>query len=356
MALVNAIARTHDLETSAVFDGPIPLDRSNLGWTQPDVSSIYTYLGSKENDRRELIDRLGPEAIHVFFGFHAYPGVFSAMKYCAAIGRKFFVWMEPVNVGRWSGIVKRLIYNIHARRFDSSLQGVFVTGTMGFPFLLKCGFAKKKLIPFCYPISGRAVGQFHVFGRSSEFRVIFIGQLIPLKRVDLLITALSRVDAPNFRATIVGDGPERTALEKLALRLGLGGAVVFMQSTKNAQILDLLQGHDLLVLPSEFDGWGFVVNEALSQGTPVLISDRCGSQDFVKDQLCGEVFPHASLSSLVDVLNELISKDKRSLEVRDRLLDKVRRQMSEEVVASFMVQSMFALERSSTRPPAPWLK
>lgn len=356
LGLVNAVARAHNLQTTVVFDGSIPMARRNLGWTQPDVSSIDTYIRLDEIGRRELIDRLGPEAVHIFFGFHAYPGVFSAMKYCTAIGRKYFVWMEPVDAGGWKRTFKRFIYSIHALRFNSSLQGVFVTGTMGFPFLLKCGFSEEKLIPFCYPINTRNITQRNAMGCNSEFRIIYVGQLIPCKHVAMLIKALSEMNELNVRATIVGDGPERKALEKLVLKLGLKGDVVFSKSVSNAEIIQLMQAHDLLVLPSKYDGWGFVVNEALSQGTPVLVSDQCGSQDFVKDRLCGEVFAHDSLSSLASKLKALIIKGKWSQNTRDELIDKVQREMSEPVVAGFLLQSIFALEGSDTRPAAPWLR
>ena len=356
LGLVNAIARAYDLHISVVFDGGLPPERINLGWTELEVLADANYSELQENERRELIDRLGSEAIHVFFGFHAYPGIFAAMRYCSATGRKFFVWMEPVVEEGWKYFFRYFIYRIHAKWFSSSLQGVFIIGTMGIPFLLRCGFPKKMIIPFCYPINTHRAVKCHDLGHENNFRVIFVGELIPLKRVDLLIAALSEVDVPNIEATIVGDGSKRKELEQLALTLGVESRIEFKGSKINSEILPLIQEHDLLVLPSKFDGWGFAVNAALSQGTPVLISDQCGSQDFVKDKLCGEVFLHASLTSLVDKLTVLATKGKQSPEMRNRLRDKVKKQMSTAVVAEFMIQNLLELEDLGSKPPAPWLR
>ena len=60
---------------------------------------------------------------------------------------------------------------------------------------------------------------------------------------------------------------------------------------------------DVLVLPSRFDGWGAVVNEALMVGTPVICSDRCGASDVIENGRNGYV--DTRIERLVDVMRQL---------------------------------------------------
>ncbi len=60
---------------------------------------------------------------------------------------------------------------------------------------------------------------------------------------------------------------------------------------------------DRLVLPSRWDGWGAVVNEALSAGTPAIVSDTCGCSSLLVSSRCGAVFPHEDIKALAQAIS-----------------------------------------------------
>jgi glycosyltransferase involved in cell wall biosynthesis len=91
-----------------------------------------------------------------------------------------------------------------------------------------------------------------------------IGRLVPTKRFDVLIRAMAAV--PDATLLLVGEGPERDALEKLAGELGLRGRVVFAGSTPYPR--EMLCAMDVFAAPSTQETFGMAVLEALAAGLP----------------------------------------------------------------------------------------
>jgi glycosyltransferase involved in cell wall biosynthesis len=89
----------------------------------------------------------------------------------------------------------------------------------------------------------------------------------------------------------------------------------------NGQVLEAISRHDLFVLPSRFDGWGAVVNEALMCGVPVVCSEACGAADLVAAPWRGESFAAGSVAALREVLERRIEAGPTSSETRDRIRD-----------------------------------
>jgi glycosyltransferase involved in cell wall biosynthesis len=114
--------------------------------------------------------------------------------------------------------------------------------------------------------------------QSDPFRLFSIGGLLHLKGFELGLRAFARFQA-RFPATeywIIGDGPERKRLEKLADNLGLGGKVRFWGTIPRAEVLEKLADCDVLVNPSLHDSGGWVCLEAMAAGRPVICLDLGG--------------------------------------------------------------------------------
>jgi len=114
--------------------------------------------------------------------------------------------------------------------------------------------------------------------QSDPFRLFSIGDLLHLKGFDLGLRAFARFQA-RFPATeywIIGDGPERKRLEKLAHNLGLAGKVRFWGTIPRTEVLEKLADCDVLVHPSLHDSGGWVCLEAMAAGRPVICLDLGG--------------------------------------------------------------------------------
>lgn len=119
--------------------------------------------------------------------------------------------------------------------------------------------------------------------------LVTVGRLAPQKGHDLLLHALVRVREthPGVHLTIVGDGPDRAALEQLARTLGIEANVTFAGFV--AEPLPLVNAADLFVLCSRYEGFANAVLEALACGKPVAVTDCPGANSQIVRSLNGEL-------------------------------------------------------------------
>jgi glycosyltransferase involved in cell wall biosynthesis len=159
-----------------------------------------------------------------------------------------------------------------------------------------------------------------------DFHVGYVGRLVPEKGVDLLIRACQSLDPP-WRLSIVGEGPEREALEGLARACDLTDRVAFRGPVPSTDIPAVLRELSVLVLPSRgISNWreqfGRVLMEAMASGVPVV-----GSSSGEIPRVIGEaglIFPEGSSALLAERLRELQRDPKRRCVLgqlgRDRVL------------------------------------
>lgn len=122
---------------------------------------------------------------------------------------------------------------------------------------------------------------------SHEPLFLYLGRLVPHKRVELALEAWERVrPVVGGRLVIAGDGPERGRLEALA-----GEGVVFSGQVSEGEKGRLLDRAWLLVQPALIEGWGLVVMEAAARRTPTLAFDVPGLRDSILDGRTGWLLP-----------------------------------------------------------------
>jgi glycosyltransferase involved in cell wall biosynthesis len=132
-----------------------------------------------------------------------------------------------------------------------------------------------------------------------------VGSLIPRKGVDVLLRAFARGfhGAPG-RLLLVGEGPERPALERLADELGVAGRVIFAGEVASPERL-LAHAVDVHVLASRSEAWGLSVAEAAACGVPSVCSDREGLAELVRDGVTGLRVPAEDPEALAAQLERL---------------------------------------------------
>jgi glycosyltransferase involved in cell wall biosynthesis len=109
---------------------------------------------------------------------------------------------------------------------------------------------------------------------GPPWRLVAVGRASPEKGFDVLVDAvhLARRGGVEVTLDIVGDGPDRAALEARSARLGLGGAVRFLGSLPRAALYERMASAHAVVVPSRREGLGLVAVEALALGRPVIAS------------------------------------------------------------------------------------
>ena len=138
-------------------------------------------------------------------------------------------------------------------------------------------------------VDGRTSLRFH----GKIYDIIFAGRLIKEKNVDILLRAvfLLKVDFPGIRCCIVGDGPEKAALLKLAKKLAICENVDFVGFQEYEALIGKVKASKMLILPSSREGFGMVVIEAFACGVPVVtVKEKYNAaQGLVEDGVDGFV-------------------------------------------------------------------
>ena len=143
--------------------------------------------------------------------------------------------------------------------------------------------------------------------RSEEqVTLMHISNYRPVKRVGDVIAIFARVAAElDARLILVGDGPEATVAEELAVKLGVRDRVTFTGVVD--RVAPVLRAADLFLLPSETESFGLAALEALASGVPVIASDVGGIPEVVEHGITGYLAPVGDIDRMADYAIDLLS-------------------------------------------------
>jgi glycosyltransferase involved in cell wall biosynthesis len=140
--------------------------------------------------------------------------------------------------------------------------------------------------------------------KSSE--VLFVGQVIRGKGVDMMLKALSCLEG-DWRATIVGDGNHLDACMQLSDQLGLSERVSFPGRVQHDQLDRFYRSARLLVVPSRWpEPFGMVGIEAMARGRPVVAFANGGIPDWLDHGTTGFLVPAADVRGMASVIQRLL--------------------------------------------------
>jgi len=222
--------------------------------------------------------------------------------------------------------VKRLAKRLWLARIDRLSDAVLCNGTLGRQFFERYGVDPAKIFvtpnetdyALFAPIGSKAVLTADPGGR----KFLFVGRLVNAqKRVDLLIDAFADIatESPAASLTIVGTGQDEAALRSrvpasLSARVNFTGAI-----NNAAELASVYRACDVLVVPSDTEPWGVVVNEAVGCGLAVIASTAvAAAHELSPDTL----FPAGDRNALADGMRRLFDPaklDEARTHARERL-------------------------------------
>ncbi|MDU8913524.1 glycosyltransferase family 4 protein [Aestuariicoccus sp. MJ-SS9] len=254
---------------------------------------------------------------HYVAGFHI------ALAAARASGTPVFARGDTNGFRRrvgWRAAVRRKILSRFYRMFD----GVLSIGTANDLHYRAMGVPNERIFRMPFVVDN---DRFSVAANTtpklqhnlrSEFDldpdlpvICFAGKLSPHKRPHDLLEAYARLISSGIQAqlAIVGSGELEGMLQEEATNIE-GAHVHFLGFVNQSQLPNLFAASDLFVLPSSFEAWGLVVNEAMCAGLPIICSRECGcSHDLVKDGLNGHVFNAGDVDALFKALSNVLGKD-----------------------------------------------
>ena len=154
------------------------------------------------------------------------------------------------------------------------------------------------------------------FGLGTRPVVVCVSRMVPRKGQDTLIRTwpLVRVGVPDATLFLVGDGPYRDRLQRLAHHLGVEDSVIFAGAPSRAELPGYYDAGDVFAMPCrtrrkglDVEGLGMVFLEASATGLPVVAGDSGNSPDAIRDGETGYVVPGGSVADLADRLTHLLA-------------------------------------------------
>jgi len=142
---------------------------------------------------------------------------------------------------------------------------------------------------------------------SGRIRLISVARLVPHKRVADGIKAVDQLSRRGIDVEyrIVSDGPERARLEALRNELKLENRVHFLGFLPRSELIAELVASDVLVHPSEAEGFGIAVIEGMAAGLPVIVARSGGVQDIVEHGSFGYLYEPGDIDALVEYVAQL---------------------------------------------------
>jgi glycosyltransferase involved in cell wall biosynthesis len=356
-----ALVNTGAVELHVVYARGITSDRQELGWSNDVGGYDSTFLSR----RWGIFDALRLACVrrgdmHIVNGLWAEPAFAGALVVLALQGSAYTIYSEAANPQASRGIAQTVARNALGRILGARARGWFPISKFAVEFYRGFGVRDEQMYPFGYFRAGPVTT--HSIGRDADepkhVTMIYVGQVIERKGVDLLLAALGdlRSEFPDVALTVIGDGSMRGACEQQAEALGIRDRVVFEGVLPTEAIPERLARADVLVLPSRWDGWGLVVNEALVAGVPVIVSDRCGASEVVENGVNGYVFRSGDVHDLCACLRAFLTQ-RRSWQQMRHAAREVGQTLTAEAVAPYFVACMeHMLTSEGARPVPPWLE
>ena len=193
------------------------------------------------------------------------------------------------NIDGLKGIVKKI--------FLRQCSKVYVPGKSNSDLVKSLGF-KGKIIKTKGCGIFNYISQPEFKARDKVQKFIYVGRLVEVKNLKFLISVFNAL--PEFSLDIVGFGPLEKELKSIA-----GKNITFHGAVDNAALPSLYEEADVFILASFSETWGIVVEEALNNGLPVIVSDKVGCAEELVNETNGLVFKSNDVNSLMEFYNNL---------------------------------------------------
>jgi len=272
--------------------------RIEMGWNDNDllpVKGIEYLIAPSSIEIESLLNNCSnTNSQCIFSGINAFKEVAEwfilSLKYKvkrSIITEPPFIYKKPL----WMHGIRFLFKDL---KYIKYIDNIFVMGE-SYLWYYRMWSKQWNVIPFMY--CTESFNRNLPTSNDKNLKVLYVGSFSRRKNVQLLLKATK--DIEGIEVGLVGSGDQQNELERIS-----GQNVIFYGSQPMNLISEYMQRYDVLVLPSLYDGWGAVVNEALTLGLYVICSDTCGAQSLIKDKTLGLVFKNNNLKSLRKVLYE----------------------------------------------------
>jgi glycosyltransferase involved in cell wall biosynthesis len=340
--------------------------RKSQGWTETKVSSIKRILIPNKIFFSFCFKELfrHKNDIHIFASPFEDPRLIVFLFITRILGLKFYLISEPYSPIRegylgdassYLNMIKMrlrpLLYRFYSLFLRGGVLGIFAISKLAYDQYLDHGIPKEKLFQFGYFIPrNKQLSNLmkSPLKNSHPFKIVYVGALIRRKGLDVLQEAICYMQKSGYQVSldIYGAGDKDLIISDFDF-ISYRGLIPFGDAQQ------VISHYDLLILPSRYDGWGVVINEALCANVPVVCADSVGAGEVAKNFGAGLSFSRGNSISLASVIMGLMDDH--------NLLNSLRNNTSfaadalqPEVAARFILEVMNSSKQISMDVKSPW--
>lgn len=289
-------------------------DYAKLGWG--DDTSLKKYE-QKINTLSEALKSLTnfEDFIHIVMG-ESLEFNKKLIRYLVEKELKWIHWSERFGVS----LIDKLSYNLFLFKYikpiylltkkrygalvDKYALGAFSQGNLARNDFKQIGISDNKIENLFYTTKQPIVSLRSKNSNEGKINFLYIGRLNKRKGIyDLLKSFYSLTKYNNWSLTLIGDDESNGIITKVIKKVKLKDRITLINCVQHSEVLNYMINSDVLILPSRFDGWGAVLNEAISVDLPIISTNQTGAaQHIIKNQENGFIVEAGNIKQLTQAI------------------------------------------------------
>lgn len=174
-----------------------------------------------------------------------------------------------------------------------------------------------------------------------ENSILYAGRFLELKHIETVVETarLLKKDKINVKVSLVGDGPEKERIHSLVKKYNLSDCIEFLGMRNHDEVLRLMRSYEIFMFTSDFnEGWGAVLNEAMSNGCAVVASSAAGATPFlVNHKENGMVYKFGNNKNAYKAVKELLTNKEKLVKLGNNAKITIENEYSSEIAAERFV-------------------
>lgn len=364
----DSIAKLWGNSVAHICQGDFGEDRESVGWNSRDfVSARILILDESSENEAELAALVDShaDAVHVFLGFD--PRYLRQLRehYTASTRPRIVVMAERPGVygPEPQRTLKRILQPKRSRyirvRWNGTTAAYLPLGQLGVSAALRAGWPAHKVYPFMYcpELFPQTESAADPQPKGGPVRLLYVGRFSRYtKGIDTLMRAVEHLPADGWSIDFVGGYGEYTKqtiawTQEDSKRRYLG-------SWPPQEVGARMTNYDVCVVPSRFDGWNVLINQALNAKIGVITTDQAVSHELVEASGAGLVVPAEDPILLAEALTSAIT-DPTLAQSWASLAESYVARISPDAVANYFLEILdftFGFQSVASRPQCPWIE
>lgn len=353
---INQLSKFKEVNEVILISGEdLTNERKNMGWSNIGIDNTLNFriiLNPNNDQIKTIYSSYSNDCWHLYSGIRSFDFVFNAFKLGLKYNTKRALITERPNTfafGLCNGKplwLHKIRFFIQDRKYAKYISKVFAMGEDAVSYF-KSVYKNWDVIPFAY--CTEASNNNVRFKSEKNVSFCFVGSLSWWKSPESIIKAACIINK-KINISYIGGGKKESYLKKMSIKKEQI-KVIFHGFKKNSEIPLLLSNQDVLILPSIYDGWGAVINEAIQSGLFVICSDKCGAKELLSDKRIGKVFRCNDINELSNIMDYCINNIDTIRKDREYRRDWAEKRISGKVIAQYMIDCL-----NNKKIDRPWFK